>query len=323
MKVVCLRRVAALLFLSVVVVSLSARSVRADRYGFWTMDEASGNITDLIGGHPQGVATGAPSYGQPGVPNGTYGAITVSNAHGTSIGFGPSNVDEFFTLGTDNNNAALSIDSAGSLTVMGWVNPSAPTITSTYRFFSTGSAGGADRGWGIGLRFNDTTGNNNRIRFTTYGIADNDSSPIPVTFGQWMHIAATYNNGAINYYLNGNHVGNSNSVFGNESAAGRLVIGGRLGGNDVDQMNGLIDGVQIYNHVLSIDEIRIAAAESVPEPSTIALTAIGLGRPAVTIMECCCFSWVICSRILQRLTASKGSLEEMSALSSHVIRILS
>jgi hypothetical protein len=90
-----------------------------------------------------------------------------------------------------------------------------------------------------------------------------------------MHIAATYNNGAINYFLNGNPVGSSNSVFGNESALGRLVIGGRFGGNDVDQMNGLIDGVQIYDHVLSAEEIRIAAAESVPEPSTFALAALG------------------------------------------------
>ena len=276
MKVIHSRRVAAHLLASFVGVLLSAGSVRAELIGFWTMDEASGAINDLIGGHPPGIATGVPSYGQPGVPNGTYGAITVSNAHGTSIGLGPSNVDEFFVLGTDNNNAALNIASSGSLTVMGWVNPSAPSIASTYRFFSTGSAGGADRGWGIGLRFNDTTGNNNRIRFTTYGIADNDSLPIPVTFGQWMHIAATYNNGAINYYLNGNHVGSSTSVFGNESAAGRLVIGGRLGGNDVDQMNGLIDGVRIYDHVLSVDEIRVAAAESVPEPSTIALMGIGI-----------------------------------------------
>jgi hypothetical protein len=255
--------------------AVGANLSHAGLIGAWNLDETSGNIADVTAGHAPGVATGAPSYAQPGVPNGTYGAITVNNASGTSIGFGPSTVDQYFTVGADNNNPSLNVDATGALTVMGWVNPAAPAGNFTYRFFSTGSAGGADRGWGVGLRFNNTAGTDNRIRFTNYGILDTDSAPIPVTFGQWMHIAATYNNGAITYYLNGNSVGTNTSAFGNELAAGRLVIGGRLGGNDTDQMNGLIDGVRVYDHVLTPAEIRTAAAESVPEPSTIALAAIG------------------------------------------------
>src|SRR4029450_10360691 len=107
-------------------------------------------------------------------------------ASGTSIGYGPSNVDEFFTIGTDNNNPVMNLDAAGTFTVMGWVNPAMPTLAaSTYRFLSTGSAAGADRGWGIGLRLNGTAGAGSAIRFTTYGIADNDSSLFNVNFGEW------------------------------------------------------------------------------------------------------------------------------------------
>jgi hypothetical protein len=158
---------------------------------------------------------------------------------------------------------------------MGWVNPAAPTVARSYRFLSTGSAAGADRGWGIGLRLPNTAGTGSSIRFTTYGIADNDSSVFDVAFGNWVHIAATYNNGQINYFLNGNALDSDTSVFGNEGAAGRLVVGGRLGGADADQMNGLIDGVQVFNEVLTVDQLRQAAAASVvPEPSAMMLLGI-------------------------------------------------
>ena len=112
----------------------------------WRQDEASGPLIDSTGGHPAGTPTGSPTYGQPGVPNGTYGAINVTSAAGTAIEYGPSEVDEFFTIGTDNNNPVMNLPATGSFTVMGWVNPAAPTAARTYRFLSTGSATGVDRG---------------------------------------------------------------------------------------------------------------------------------------------------------------------------------
>jgi hypothetical protein len=185
-------------------------------------------------------------------------------------------VDEFFTIGSDNNNPVMNLGATGAFTVMGWVNPNAPTVARTYRFMSTGSAAGPDRGWGIGLRVPQTTGAGSSIRFTTYGILDNDSSLFDVTFGNWVHVAATYDNGQISYFLNGNALDSDVSAFGDEGVAGRLVIGGRLGANDADQMNGLIDGVRVYNEILTPEQIRQAAVESVPEPSTMLLgVAVG------------------------------------------------
>jgi len=264
-------------FVAVYLLSFAVSSANADLIGAWRQDEASGNLIDSTGAHPPGVPTGSPTYGQPGVPNGTYGAINVTGAAGTSIGYGPSTVDQFFTIGSDNNNPVMNLDAAGAFTVMGWVNPAAPDAARTYRFLSTGSAAGADRGWGIGLRLPNIAGTGSSIRLTTYGIADNDSSVFDVTPGNWVHIAATYNNGQINYYLNGNPLDSDTSVFGNEGAAARLTVGGRLGGNDTDQMNGRLDGVQVFNTVLTPAQIRQAAADSVsvPEPSTLLLGVAG------------------------------------------------
>lgn len=254
------------------------RPVDAQLIGSWNHDETGGDLIDSTGGHPPGTPTGVPGYGFPGVPNGGYGAITISNASGTAIEYGPSEVDEFFTIGADNINPVLNLDTTGAFTIMGWVNPLQPLIGGrTYRFLSTGSAGGPDRGWGFGLRLPNTAGTGSSIRFTTYGIADNDSSFFDVTFNNWIHLAATYDNGSINYFLNGNPLDSDFSSFGNEGVAGRLVIGGRVGANDTDQMNGLVDGVRVYNQLLTAAQIQQAAVESVsiPEPSAAWLLALG------------------------------------------------
>jgi hypothetical protein len=264
-----------ILLLSLVLGHLSSAS--AATIAFWAQDESGGNLLDSTGNHPPGIPTGSPTYGLPGVPAGVYGGITVLSPAGTSIEYGPSNLDEFFTIGSDTNNPVMNLDRTSAFTVMGWMNPAAPTAASTYRMVSTGSAAGADRGWGFGLRLGNTAGTNSSLRFTTYGVADNDSSTFSVSFGSWMHLAATYNNGSISYFLNGNALDSDTSLFGNEGTAGRLVVGGRLGANDVDQANGLLDGLQVYNEILTVDQIRNAAAlsVSVPEPSTLILGALG------------------------------------------------
>jgi hypothetical protein len=249
----------------------------------WNHDEQSGPLIDSTGGHPQGLPNtigtpGLPVYGRPGVPNGTYGAITVTTASGTSLEYGPSTEDDFFVVGLDNNNPVMNLDNTAMFTVMGWMNPFAPTAARSYKFLSTGSGAGADRGWGFALRLNNTAGTGSAVRFTSFGIVDNDSALFDVTFNTWLHLAVTYNNGAITYFLNGNMLDTDTSVFGNDGAAARLTVGSRLGGNDADQMNGMLDGVRVYDQILTMDQIRQAAAESVsavPEPSSLALGLIG------------------------------------------------
>jgi hypothetical protein len=255
-----------------VAAALATPSVDAAIVANWLHDELSGPLIDSAGNHPAGLPTGTPVYGLPGVPNGTYGALTISSAFGTAIEYGPTAVDEFFTVGTDNNNPVLNLDTTGSFTVMAWMNPNA-LISATprsYKVLSTGSAAGADRGWGLALRLTQIDGTASSIRFTSFGIVDNDSLTFSVTFGAWTHVAATYNNGLITYFLNGNMLDTDTSSFGNESVNGRLVVGSRLGGNDSDQMNGKLDGVRVYDQVLTEAEIRQAAVDSVsgiPEPS--------------------------------------------------------
>ena len=260
--------------------ALAVAPADAALIAYWGQDELSGPIIDLTGNHPAGLATGVPTYGLPGVPNGTYGAIGITAAIGTAIEYGPTTVDEFFNVGTDNVNPVMNLNSTDGFTVMGWMNPYAPTlINRSYKILSTGSAAGVDRGWALALRLTTLDGTGSSVRFTNYGVADNDSAQFSIAFGTWIHLAATFNNGVITYFLNGTMLDSDTNSFGNETANGRLIVGSRLGGNDADQMNGQLDGIRVYNTVLTEAEIRTAAVESVslvPEPSSAILGLTGL-----------------------------------------------
>src|SRR5262245_56230342 len=136
------------------VMTLAASPANAAMVANWGLDDLTGSIVDSTGNHVDGLPTGFPTHGMPGVQNGLYGAISITDAVGTSIEFGPTVTDEYFTIGTDNNNPVMNLDTTGSFTVMGWMNPY-PLVSATarnYKVLSTGSAGGSDRGWGFSLR---------------------------------------------------------------------------------------------------------------------------------------------------------------------------
>ncbi|HET6410218.1 MAG TPA: LamG domain-containing protein [Chthoniobacteraceae bacterium] len=265
-------------------------SASASLVGWWKQDDLGGNnIVDSTGQNPEAVPLGTPVYATEGVPNGMYGAISVTSAVGTSIGYGPSTIDAQFITGIDNNNPVMNIDQTAQLTVMGWLRPATPELTTshTYRMISTGSGAGGDFGWGLGLRLTSTGGILVPFaRFTAYGVIDKDMAiPNGIVYEQWIHLAATYDNGVTSLYLNGEFLGTHLDLrlFGNDSANNRLVIGGRLGGSNNEQTNGLIDGLRVYDSVLTADEIRTAAVESVsvPEPSTGILGLLGISSLGV------------------------------------------
>lgn len=261
-------------------------SADAALLAWWTQDETSGNLIDATGQNPEAFPVGAPTYGNPGVPNGTYGSIIVGSARGTSVGYGPSDTDAYFVVGTDNNNPVMNIDQTGQLTAMGWMQPGIPTQATsfTYRMIGTGSAAGGDFGWGLGLRFTISGATTTPfVRFTAYGVIDKDSIPITVNFGEWIHIAATYDGstGSTSLYLNGNFLSTHGDLrlFGNDSPNNRQVIGGRLNGSNNEQTGGLLDGIRVYDTVLTVEQIRSAAVESVSIPEPTAMTLPLLSAP--------------------------------------------
>ncbi|HRR78716.1 MAG TPA: PEP-CTERM sorting domain-containing protein [Planctomycetota bacterium] len=227
--------------------------------GYWTLNEGSGTIADSAGptftNSTNSISAG--SYGQPSVPAGTYGAITLSPAQaatlGSSIAFSGS---ESFALGAATGS---DLNRIGDLTVMGWMNSA--LLSGERVAFGVGPASG--------YKF-ATSGN--QLRFTTFGVVDMTvplANYAPAT-GQWFHYAVTVGSTtgtrAVSFFVNGNEVystTSSNMV----ASTGNIALGSN--GGPAEYFQGNLDEIRVYDQVLSRDQIRAAAMNPQPVASTL------------------------------------------------------
>ncbi|BDS05739.1 hypothetical protein NT6N_07790 [Oceaniferula spumae] len=241
--------------------------------GYWNMNETGGNLADSSGNNLTGIKqTAGPGsvYGQATVTPGTYGALTVSSSVTSHF---DKSID--FAVNTTNNRSNYNLGTpaligdlvsaagggTGTFTLMAWINPD--STTGTQRIFGTGVGGVS--GWAFGT-------NGSTLRFTTNGRQDNNSpTAAGLTVGTWAHIAMTYNNNIVEFFLNGNSLGIDADAGGfNEETANNYRFGSTSNGQE--QFIGEMDELKIYDEVLSISQIRAAA---VPEPSSTALLGLG------------------------------------------------
>ncbi|SHK42964.1 PEP-CTERM protein-sorting domain-containing protein/Myxococcales GC_trans_RRR domain-containing protein/MYXO-CTERM domain-containing protein [Rubritalea squalenifaciens DSM 18772] len=263
--------------LSMVGASLLAfSSAQASLVAYWNMDDVSGNLADSSGNNLTATPSGTGlTYGQASVSSGTYGNITLSGAQaasfGTAIEFDRSQSGYATLSGQPAIIETLAeVGPTGSFTVMAWVNPESLPSNTTYRIFATGATGG----WGLGVA------NVDRVRFTTFGVQDFTSTGTPVASGTWQHVAATFADGVVSMYHNGQLIGSNpaSSGFVDENGANNFVIGGNSN-LTADLFNGLMDEVRIYDTALTEQEIIDAA--TVPEPGATAL--LGLAGVALLL----------------------------------------
>jgi len=227
----------------------------------FAMEEPKGPLTSQQGGHKaQEGPGGGFLYRQPGVPPGTYGAITI----------GPEGTG--FSAGLNKATAQWNLDAAGTarlnlannFTVMTWLY--LPTVPSGIVKVVGLSATDPTAGWSLGVREASAgTG----IHFCGNGIGDFYSgSSIPWTKGQWHHIAVTKSNAeGIKFYLDGNLIAAETRPAARE-AFERLGLNefyslGR--GNDFVKEPGngrRIDEIRVYDTVLTREEIVLAASTS-------------------------------------------------------------
>lgn len=248
--------------------------------GEWRMNEANGNLTDATGNHAPAVPTGVRTYSAPGVPQGTYGSINVTAPIGTSIGFGPTSVDGYFTVSPLENNPGIGLRPNAFFTAMGWIRPvplgRARIEQGNHLLLSTTGPDKSDGGWSLGLSVTNRTTTKGRIRFIPYGALPLDSKEFDLTTNNFVHIAITYRDGKISYFLNGESIGHSiaSVPFTEPSDNARLVIGSRVNGDAADQMSGNLDGLRVYDTLLTEAQIKTAAQNSVSRnlSTTIATT---------------------------------------------------
>jgi Concanavalin A-like lectin/glucanases superfamily/PEP-CTERM motif len=262
-------RMSSLWALGPALVVLNAGAARAQLVSYYSMNQTSGPLADIVGGvtmTPQDAA--AFTYGVPSMPAGTYGAITLTPAQAAAFGTAVTGNGTSSFRNTTSNNPLNSL--AAPLTVMAWINPAA--LVGIQRVIS--GSGGDGNGWGYGIL---ASGNQ---RFTTYGVTDYDQQAgATVQAGTWQHIAVTFTGTSADIYLNGNLV---NTRTGGNFAANTnevFALFGQTSAASPEQFTGTIDEVRVYSTILTQPQIVAAATAPVPEPSSLGvlvLCALGL-----------------------------------------------
>lgn len=155
------------------------------------------------------------------------------------------------------------------MTVMGWIN--LDSITGDQCIFGTN--GLLPGGWSFG-----TSGD--KFGFTQYGVGGNvstsDAAGPSLSISTWYHIAVTYNDNALEFFLNGNSVGTvaNAGLFTEEGGINNYGVVSASAVMGADQFYGRVDELKIFDNVLSGQEIISHAV--VPEPSTTILGALGI-----------------------------------------------
>ena len=188
------------------------------------MDEGSGTTIDAASGPYSGTMNGGVSWTE-----GKYG--TALHLDGTSgyIDIGAPDVQDEWTIGmwvnreaAEGNNAALISGTQGELKIE---------------------------------QYKDTK----KVGVTKYGEVD-AAFDYELPEGEWVHLTFTGNSEGVNLYVNGEYSGHLDVVM--NGPASRIGANSASGLADMGYMKGSVDDLQIYNSVLSEEEI----AEMVEDP---------------------------------------------------------
>ena len=212
--------------------------------GYWNFDEGEGTTTyDKSGNGNNGTLITSPTR-----TNGKFGKAI--NFNGTSN-----------YVSVPNSN---SINPKYKMTISSWARLN--TGTNGYRWIARySSCGGSPYFFGINsgnklvLAINDTN--------YTNGVSF-------INDGDWHYFTATYDQGNITYYIDGNKIG-TESIAATSINTGSSYLG--FGGNYCNQYwPGLIDEIKIYNYTRTPEQIRqdmfgtanpaISSSDILPEP---------------------------------------------------------
>jgi len=197
----------------------------AELVGLWEFDEGSGAVAaDSSGNNNDGAFLGNPLW--------------VSGRSGTALEF---DGDDFLDMGD-----VLTI--TNTITIACWVNPKGLT---------------SDDGWVTRQGAYAFKSNGTSARFTTPRIEDYTSVNTVLQAGEWQHVAVTFRanqaEGCV-FYLNGIETDRLN--HGGRQTTSRMSPGGGpflIGANEWGQFyEGMIDGVRVYDHILTKVEILAA-----------------------------------------------------------------
>jgi len=150
---------------------------------------------------------------------------------------------------------SLSLHLQHEMTLEAWVHPFDAAMHWTTAIFK-----GAFGDLAYGLFPTSDAGLPNVSIITANGLVSLDG-PQPIPFGQWSHLAASYDGSALRLYVNGLEVGNVAASGNLLASPDPLTLGGDLPYGEF--FLGQMDELRIYNKVLTPAEIKVDMNASV------------------------------------------------------------
>ena len=183
-----------------------------------TLDEGEGTEADSVEGTYSGTLNEGVTWTE-----GKYGSALHLDGTSGYIDIGAPDIQGEWTIGmwvnreaAEGNNAALISGSEGELKVE---------------------------------QYEDTK----KVGITKYGETDS-SFDYELPIGEWVHLAFTGTESGTDLYVNGEHSGHLDVTIA--GPANRIGANSRSGLADLGYMKGSIDDIQVYDHLLSAEEIK-------------------------------------------------------------------
>lgn len=238
----------------------------SDMAGYWKFDEGAGtSALDSSGNNNAGTLVNGP--------------VWTGGKKGNALSF--DGLDDYVNAGS-----GATLDNLSAMTIAAWINPASMGENGRGRIVAKSSGSNLPS---IGWSFYVTSEVPNGIKFAvdhTSAHLEHASAANAITLNQWQHVAVTWD-GSRSYanahiYVNGKEVAyaiSDNAVGTRASDAAQNLF---IGNNPAltRSFKGVIDDVQIYNRVLTPEEIAALAGGTTPPPSDTTPPTVALTAPA-------------------------------------------
>lgn len=216
--------------------------------GLYVTDLQKGLVADYSLGDGFAAKDRTP-YGNNGTVN---GATLTTDRHGDAdadAAYNFDGVDDYITLPN-----STDFNMSNSFTISAWINPASIANETNYNIFYRYRFGEMK---GYRLILAGYSGANNCLQLA---VADGtqrggDCSNYYLTdIGRWYHVAATYDQGTIKYYADGELVDTQNTAVTSIVNYDANAYIGRDGGSE--RLHGKLDEVRLWNRALNAAEIK-------------------------------------------------------------------
>ncbi len=241
---------------------------QAELVGQWTFDGVTGLEDSSANPAANGALYGGASLVTAATPMGGSGNKVLQVVKG-------NNTAQRFQVADPGTGSKFDLTNAATIALWVYLDPTFENPNNSDPLPLVNNAEGLvwkdqSSSWALG-----NNGQQYKMRVAEWGTGVGQNGPSTEAgnlYGQWYHLAFTYDGSVAKIYINGDEVltRNTSITFNQDNLP--VTIGGRS--QNGYSITGMVDDVRIYNTALSQSDIQ-AMMTPTPEPATMSLLVIG------------------------------------------------